>query len=69
MHHPKGRTAQSPYGMTDGRVVIRYWLAMLFYTLQTLNSDHKSTPRKGEQQLVIENLEDLKRARPRPRQA
>jgi predicted DNA-binding transcriptional regulator YafY len=57
------------YGMSNGRVVLKCRQAMLFYTLRTLNFDHNGAPRKGELQLVIENLAQLKNVLPRPGQA
>jgi hypothetical protein len=59
---------EADYGMSDGRVVLKCRRAMLFYTLRTLNFDYDGNPRKGERQLVIENLEQLKPL-PRPGQA
>ncbi|MES2841972.1 MAG: WYL domain-containing protein [Pseudomonadota bacterium] len=59
---------EADYGMSDGRVVLKCRRAMLFYTLRTLNFDYDGNPRKGERQLIIENLEQLKPL-PRPGQA
>lgn len=59
---------EADYGMSEGRVVLKCRRAMLFYTLRTLNFDYDGNPRKGERQLVIENLEQLKPL-PRPGQA
>jgi len=57
------------YGMTGGRVSISCRQAMLFYTLRTLNFEVDGTPRKGERQLVISNLAEIKAMLPKPGQA
>jgi hypothetical protein len=57
------------YGMTSGRVSISCRQAMLFYTLRTLNFEVDGTPRKGERQLVITNLAEIKAMLPKPGQA
>jgi hypothetical protein len=56
------------YGMTGGRVLISCRQAMLFYTLRTLNFEVDGTPRKGERQLVISNLAEIKAMLPKPGQ-
>lgn len=48
------------YGMKGGKVTITCRQAMLFYTLRTLNFELNGLPRKGERQLVIANLADVK---------
>lgn len=66
---PKQREGvEIDYGMKNGKVTVLCREAMLFYTLRTLNFDYDGNPRKGERQLVIENLEQLKPL-PRPGQA
>lgn len=57
------------YGMKNGRVIIVCRQAMLFYTLRTLNFELNGLPRKGERQLVIANLAEIKSLLPRPGQA
>jgi predicted DNA-binding transcriptional regulator YafY len=57
------------YGMTSGRVSISCRQAMLFYVLRTLNFEVDGTPRKGERQLVIANLAEIKTMLPKPGQA
>lgn len=42
--------------------------AMLFYTLRTLNFELNGLPRKGERQLVIANLSEIKPFLPKPGQ-
>ncbi|MDM0008385.1 WYL domain-containing protein [Variovorax sp. J22G73] len=56
------------YGMRDGAVTVECREAMLFYTLRTLNFDHRGVPREGERQLVIRNLDQLLPVLPRPGQ-
>ena len=57
------------YGMKDGKVTISCRQAMLFYALRTLNFELNGLPRKGERQLVIANLADVRPLLPRPGQA
>jgi hypothetical protein len=57
------------YGMTGGKVSISCRQAMLFYALRTLNFEVDGTPRKGERQLVIANLTEIKPMLPKPGQA
>lgn len=57
------------YGMIGGDVTVECRQAMLFYTLRTLNFDHRGIPRDGERQLVIKNLEELVPVLPQPGQA
>lgn len=57
------------YGMKDGKVTISCRQAMLFYALRTLNFELNGMPRKGERQLVIANLADVRSLLPRPGQA
>jgi hypothetical protein len=57
------------YGMTGGKVSISCRQAMLFYALRTLNFELDGTPRKGERQLVIANLSEIKAMLPKPGQA
>lgn len=57
------------YGMRDGSVTLECRQAMLFYTLRTLNFDHRGVPRAGEQQLIIRNLEQLSGVLPQLGQA
>lgn len=48
------------YGMKNGKVTISCRQAMLFYTLRTLNFELSGLPRKGERQVVISNLAEIK---------
>ena len=48
------------YGMKTGKVTIVCRQAMLFYTLRALNFELNGSPRKGERQLVIANLAEIK---------
>lgn len=57
------------YGMKAGSVTVTCRQAMLFYTLRTLNFELNGAPRKGEKQLVISNLADIRSLLPRPGQA
>ena len=57
------------YGMKNGRVTVPCRQAMLFYTLRTLNFEPNGTPRKGEKQVVIANLAEIKSLLPKPGQA
>ena len=57
------------YGMKGGRVMITCRQAMLFYTLRTLNFELNGLPRKGERQIVIANLADVRPLLPKPGQA
>jgi hypothetical protein len=57
------------YGMKGGKVTITCRQAMLFYALRTLNFELNGLPRKGERQLVIANLADVRPLLPRPGQA
>jgi len=56
------------YGMKNGRVTVPCRQAMLFYTLRTLNFEPNGTPRKGEKQVVIANLAEIKSLLPKPGQ-
>ena len=67
---PKQREGvEIDYGMKNGRVTVPCRQAMLFYTLRTLNFEPNGTPRKGEKQVVIANLADIKSLLPKPGQA
>ena len=57
------------YGMKNGSVTVPCRQAMLFYTLRTLNFEPTGLPRKGEKQLVIANLSEIKSLLPKPGQA
>ncbi len=57
------------YGMVNGKVTVPCRQAMLFYTLRTLNFESNGTPRKGEKQVVIANLAEIKSLLPKPGQA
>lgn len=57
------------YGMKNGKVTIACRQAMLFYTLRTLNFELNGSPRKGEHQLVIANLAEIKSLLPKFGQA
>ena len=57
------------YGMKNGKVTVPCRQAMLFYTLRMLNFEPNGTPRKGEKQVVIANLADIKSFLPKPGQA
>ncbi|MFM0222951.1 WYL domain-containing protein [Paraburkholderia dipogonis] len=62
------RGVEIDYGMSDGKVTIECRQAMLFYTLRTLNFEANGLARKGERQLVIANLKDIKPFLPKPGQ-
>lgn len=67
---PKQRLGvEIDYGMKDGTVTIVCRQAMLFYTLRTLNFEMNGSPRKGERQLIIANLSEIKPFLPEPGQA
>jgi WYL domain len=57
------------YAMTGGTVTIVCRQAMLFYTLRALNFEMNGSPRKGERQVVIANLDAIKPFLPKPGQA
>lgn len=57
------------YGMKNGKVTITCRQAMLFYALRTLNFEINGSPRKGERQLTIANLAEIKPFLPKPGQA
>lgn len=63
------RGVEIDYGMRNGAVTITCRQAMLYYTLRTLNFEVSGSPRKGERQLVIANLADVKPFLPKPGQA
>ncbi len=66
---PKQREGvEIDYGMKNGRVTVPCRQAMLFYTLRTLNFEPNGLPRKGERQVVIANLADIKPMLPKPGQ-
>ena len=67
---PKQREGvEIDYGMRNGKVTVPCRQAMLFYTLRTLNFEPNGTPRKGEKQVVIANLSEIKSLLPKPGQA
>lgn len=67
---PKQREGvEIDYGMKNGKVTVPCRQAMLFYTLRTLNFEPNGTPRKGEKQVVIANLPEIKSLLPKPGQA
>jgi hypothetical protein len=67
---PKQRQGvEIDYGMKDGKASIICRQAMLFYALRTLNFEKNGSPRKGERQIVIANLAEIKPLLPRPGQA
>jgi len=67
---PKQREGvEIDYGMKNGKVTVPCRQAMLFYTLKTLNFESNGTPRKGEKQVVIANLAEIKSSLPKPGQA
>lgn len=67
---PKQREGvEIDYGMKNGKVTVPCRQAMLFYTLRTLNFEPNGTPRKGEKQVVIANLAEIKSLLPMPGQA
>jgi hypothetical protein len=55
--------------MKNGKVTVSCRQAMLYYTLRTLNFEFNGLPRKGERQLVIANLAEIKSLLPKPGQA
>jgi hypothetical protein len=57
------------YGMKNGKATVTCRQAMLFYALRTLNFELNGSPRKGERQLVIANLAEIKPLLPKPGQA
>ena len=67
---PKQRQGvEVDYGMKNGKVTVPCRQAMLFYTLRTLNFEPSGLPRKGEKQVVIANLAEIKSLLPKPGQA
>ena len=67
---PKQREGvEIDYGMKNGKVTVPCRQAMLFYTLRTLNFEPNGTPRKGEKQVVIANLAEIKPWLPKPGQS
>lgn len=54
------RGVEIDYGMKNGKVTITCRQAMLFYTLRTLSFELNGLPRKGERQVVIANLAEIK---------
>lgn len=63
------RGVEFDYGMSDGTVTVACRQAMLFYTLRMLNFEMNGVARKGERQLVIANLAEIKPFLPKPGQA
>jgi predicted DNA-binding transcriptional regulator YafY len=63
------RGVEIDYGMKAGKVSLMCRRAMLFYTLRSLNFESNGKPRKGERQLVIVNLDDIRELLPKPGQA
>ncbi len=59
------RGVEIDYGMKNGKVTITCRQAMLFYTLRTLNFELSGLPRKGERQVVIANLAEIKSLLPK----
>ena len=66
---PQRHGVEVDYGMKGGRASLKCRQAMLFYTLRSLNFDSNGKPRRGERQLVIANLEQIKPFLPKPGQA
>lgn len=67
---PKQREGvEIDYGMKNGKVTVPCRQAMLFYTLRTLHFEPNGAPRKGEKQVVIANLAEIKSLLPKPGQA
>lgn len=66
---PQRYGVEVDYGMKNGRASLKCRQAMLFYTLRSLNFDSNGKPRRGERQLVIANLEQIKAFLPKPGQA
>lgn len=60
---------EADYGMKNGMTTVSCRQAMLFYTLRTLNFEVNGLPRKGEKQVVIANLSEIKHLLPKPGQA
>jgi hypothetical protein len=60
---------EKDYDMQNGITTVSCRQAMLFYTLRTLNFEVNGLPRKGEKQVVIANLSDIKHLLPKPGQA
>ena len=54
------RGIEIDYGMRGGKAKVVCRQAMLYYTLRTLNFELDGTPRKGERQVVISNLEEIR---------
>lgn len=63
------RGVEIDYGMKAGKASLMCRRAMLFYTLRSLNFESNGKPRKGERQLVIANLDDIREFLPKPGQA
>jgi hypothetical protein len=63
------RGVEIDYGMKSGKVTVSCRQAMLFYTLRTLNFELNGMPRKGERQVVISNLAEIRSLLPKPGQA
>jgi hypothetical protein len=57
------------FGMKGGKVTVTCRRAMLFYALRTLNFELSGTPRRGERQVVIANLAEVKPLLPKLGQA
>lgn len=57
------------YGMKGGKVTITCRQAMLFYALRMLNFELNGLPRKGQRQLVIANLAEVRPLLPKAGQA
>ena len=55
--------------MKNGMATVSCRQAMLFYTLRALNFEVNGLPRKGEKQVVIANLSEIKHLLPKPGQA
>ncbi len=60
---------EADYGMKNGMATVSCRQAMLFYTLRALNFEVNGLPRKGEKQVVIANLSEIKHLLPKPGQA
>lgn len=69
LSHKQREGVEIDYGMKNGKVTVPCRQAMLFYTLRTLNFEPNGTPRKGEKQIVIANLAEIKHLLPKPGQA
>jgi len=59
------RGIEIDYGMIGGKAMVACRQAMLFYALRTLNFEADGKPRKGERQVVISNLEEIRPFLPR----